>query len=285
MRGTRGTAAGRRTGARRVRAGVLVAAAVLAGGGQFAYGAWPAAAAGTAPVRACPAEALAPGLPPLAAAPSSVAVPDGVALPSSAAVFAARYPGEVQYLVAPGDWTCDVVFFSGDGGEQAFVHPGAPVANPAGTRFASVVQAVFVSGGAQTNIDLACPFVPQAAAAPNICNSPPRQGADRLHALPVHAPGVFLTAVGVPAGTREPNLPASGGPDRTVALVAFQTPGGPGQEISCTVPTAASPVPTCQAALGFFLATSTTGRQLAPSDLASALADLDAFVASYLAQP
>ncbi|MFJ8623476.1 hypothetical protein ACIRD3_11605 [Kitasatospora sp. NPDC093550] len=287
-RGMRGRAGSRRTGSRRagsrrVRAGVLVAAAALAGGGQFGSGAWPAAAAGTAPVRVCPAETLPPGLPSPAAAPASAPVPDGVVLPPSAALFAARYPGDVQYLVAPGDWTCDVVFFAGDGGEQAFVHPGPPVADPAGARFASVVQAVFVSGGAQTNIDLACPFIPQATASGGICNSPPHQGADRLHPLPVRTPGVFLTAVGVPAGTREPDLPATGGPDRTVALVTFQTPGGPGQEIGCTVPASASPVPTCQAALGHFLATSAAGRQLPPADLAAALADLDAFVAAYLA--
>ncbi|MFJ9844134.1 hypothetical protein ACIRYZ_27485 [Kitasatospora sp. NPDC101155] len=270
---------------RRRRTGVLAAAALLCAGGPLASGAAPAAAAVTVPVQACPAEQAGPGLPPLGAVPATVALPDGVALPPTAAVYGARYPGEVHYLVAPSGWTCDVVFFSADGGEEAYVHPGAPAADPANTRFTSVVQAVFVSGGAQTNIDLACGFIPQAGAAPNTCSAPPRLPADRLHPVPTHAPGLLITAAGVPPDTREPNLPTTGGPERTVALLTFQTPGGPAQEITCTVPAAASPVRTCQAALGHFLATGSAAGQLTPADLSAALTDLDAFVAAYLAQP
>ncbi|MET8628067.1 hypothetical protein ABZW30_30735 [Kitasatospora sp. NPDC004669] len=272
---------------RRSRAGVLTAAALLTAGGPLAAGAVPATAATAVavPVRACPAEQTGPGLPPPAAAPASVALPDGITLPPTAAVYAARYPGEVHYLVAPGGWTCDVVFFSADGGEQAYVHPGAPVADPADARFSAVVQAVFVSGGAQTEIDLACGFIPQAGAAPHTCNAPARLPADRLHPVATHAPGLLLAAVGVPSDTREPNLPTTGGPDRTVALVAFQSPGGPAQKITCTIPAALAPVPTCQAALGHFLATGAAAKQLTPADRSAALTDLNAFIAGYLGQP
>ncbi|MGW2372115.1 MULTISPECIES: hypothetical protein [Kitasatospora] len=266
------------------RPGVLAAAVLLAAGGLFAPGAGVASAAGSAPVRACPAETTGPGLPALGAVPATAAVPDGVDVPATAAVYGARYPGEVHFLVAPGGWTCDVAFFAADGGEEAFVHPGAAVADPTGARFDAVVQAVFVSGGAQTNIDLVCGFVPRAGAAPNTCNAPARLPADRVHSVPTSAPGLLLTAVGVPANTREPNLPATGGPNRTVALVTFQSPGGPAQAISCTLPASASPVPTCQGALGHFLATGAAAKQLTRADLAAALTDLDAFVASYLAQ-
>ncbi|MFH8383944.1 hypothetical protein ACH4E7_23855 [Kitasatospora sp. NPDC018058] len=277
-----------RSASRRSRAGILTAAALLTAGGPLAAGTVPATAAATAvtvPVQACPAEQTGPGQPPLAAAPASVALPDGVTPPPTAAVYAARYPGEVHYLVAPGGWTCDVAFFGADGGEQAYVHPGAPVADPASARFTSVVRAVFVSGGVQTDIDLACGFIPQAGAAPNTCLAPAHLPADQLHPVATHAPGLLLTAVGVPSNTREPNLPTTGGPDRTVALVVFPPPGGPAQEITCTIPAASAPIPTCQAALGHFLATGAAAEQLTPADLSAALHDLNAFVAAYLAQP
>lgn len=268
------------SGGRRLR--VLAVAVLLAAGGALVPGAGVASAAGRAPVRACPAQAGVPGPPP-GAVPASVPVPDGVDVPATAAVYGARYPGEVHFLVAPAGWTCDAVFFAGDGGEQAYVHPGAPAADPAGTRFDAVVQAVLVSGGAQTNVDLACGLLPAAGAAPNTCNAPQRSPATRVHPVPTRAPGLLLAAVGVPANTREPNLPTTGGPNRTVALVTFQSPGGPAQEIGCTLPASASPVPTCQAALGHLLATGAAAKQLTRADLAAALADLDAFTASYLA--
>ncbi|MFH9347564.1 hypothetical protein [Kitasatospora sp. NPDC017646] len=267
------------------RAGVLAAAVLLAAGGLLAPGAGTASAAGSVPVRACPAEATGPGLPPLGAVPASAPVPNGVDVPATAAVYAARYPGETHFLVAPGAWTCEVVFFAADGGEQAFVHPGAPVAAPVDARFDAVVRAVFVSGGAQTNVDLVCGLAPRAGASPNTCNAPARLPVDRVHAVPTRAPGLLLTAVGVPANTREPNLRTSGGPNRTVALLTFQSPGGPAQEISCTLPASAAPVRTCQAALGHFLATGAAAEQLTRADLAAALSDLDAFVAAYLNQP
>ncbi|MER7673965.1 hypothetical protein ABTY61_36660 [Kitasatospora sp. NPDC096128] len=270
------------SGGRRLR--VAAVAVLLAAGGSFVPGAGVAAAAGSAPVRACPARTGVPGPPP-GAVPASVPVPDGVEVPATAAVYGARYPGEVHFLVAPAGWSCDAVFFAGDGGEQAYVHPGAPAADPASTRFDAVVQAVFVSGGAQTDVDLACGLLPAAGAAPNTCNAPQRSPATRVHPVPTRAPGLLLAAVGVPANTREPNLPATGGPNRTVALVTFQSPGGPAQEISCTLPASASPVPTCRAALGHLLATGAAARQLSRADLAAALADLDAFTAGYLAQP
>ncbi|MFF2077944.1 hypothetical protein ACFVXG_24700 [Kitasatospora sp. NPDC058162] len=268
------------SGGRRLR--VLAVAVLLAAGGALVPGAGVASAAGRAPVRACPAQAGVPGPPP-GAVPASVPVPDGVDVPTTAAVYGARYPGEVHFLVAPAGWTCDAVFFAGDGGEQAYVHPGAPAADPAGTRFDAVVQAVFVSGGAQTNVDLACGLLPAAGAAPNTCNAPQRSPATRVHPVPTRAPGLLLAAVGVPANTREPNLPTTGGPNRTVALVTFQSPGGPAQEIGCTLPASASPVPTCQAALGHLLATGAAAKQLTRADLAAALTDLDAFTAGYLA--
>ncbi|MFJ8475618.1 hypothetical protein [Kitasatospora sp. NPDC094011] len=267
------------------RLAVLAAAGLLVASGSLASGAGVAAAAGTAPVRACPARASAPGLPPPGAVPATVAVPDGVVVPATAAVYGARYPGETYFLVAPAGWTCDTVFFAGDGGQQAYVHPGAPAADPADSRFDAVVRAVFVSGGAQTDVDLACGLVPAAGAAPNTCDAPARLPATRVHAVPTRAPGLLLTAVGVPANTREPNLPTTGGPNRTVALVTFQSPGGPAQEISCTVPASAASVPLCQAALGHLLATGAAAEQLSRADLAAALADLDGFVAGYLAQP
>ncbi|MBD0692994.1 hypothetical protein BG452_12065 [Streptomyces sp. CBMA123] len=235
-------------------------------------------------MRACPAQAGVPGPPP-GAVPASVPVPDGVSVPATAAVYGARYPGEAHFLVAPADWTCDAVFFAGDGGQQAYVHPGAPAADPAGTRFDAVVQAVFVSGGAQTEVDLACGLLPAAGAAPNTCNAPARLPATLVHPVPTRAPGLLPAAVGVPANTREPNLATTGGPNRTVALVTFQSPAGPAQEISCTLPASASPVATCQAALGHLLATGAAAKQLSSADLAAALTDLDAFVAGYLGQP
>ncbi|MEV7599023.1 hypothetical protein AB0O91_16725 [Kitasatospora sp. NPDC089797] len=266
------------------RLAVLAAVGLLVAGGPFTSGAGVAAAAAGVPVRACPAQAGAPGPPP-GAVPATVPVPDGVSVPATAAVYGARYPGEVHFLVAPAGWTCDAVFSAGDGGQQAFVHPGAPAADPAGTRFDAVVQAVFVSGGAQTDVDLACGLVPAAGAAPNTCNAPDRSPATRVHTVPTRAPGLLLAAVGVPAGTREPNLSGSGGPNRTVALVTFQSPGGPAQEISCTLPATASPVPLCQAALGHLLATGAASKQLSRADLTAALADLNTFVAGYLTQP
>ncbi|MFJ9776791.1 hypothetical protein ACIRVF_37100 [Kitasatospora sp. NPDC101157] len=267
------------------RAGVLAAAVLLAAGGLSAPAAGVASAAAGVPVRACPAEATGPGLPALGAVPASVPVPKGVDVPAAAAVYGARYPGETHFLVAPGGWTCDVVFFAADGGEQAFVHPGAPAADPVDARFDAVVRAVFVSGGAQTNVDLVCGLVPRAGAAPNTCNAPARLPVDQVHPVPTSAPGLLLTAVGVPAGTHEPNLPTSGGPNRTVALLTFRSPGGPAQEISCTLPAPADPVRTCQAALGHFLATGAASKQLTRTGLASALTDLDAFVAAYLNAP
>ncbi|MFD7450846.1 hypothetical protein [Kitasatospora sp. NPDC059827] len=268
------------SGGRRLR--VLGLAVLLAAGAAFVPGAGVASAAGSTPVRSCPVRAGAPGPPP-GAVPASVPAPDGVDVPATAAVYGARYPGEVHFLVAPAGWTCDAVFFAGDGGQQAYVHPGAPAADPASTRFDAVVQAVFVSGGAQTEIDLACGLLPAAGAAPAACNAPQRSPATRVHPLPTRAPGLLLAAVGVPADTREPNLPAAGGPNRTVALVTFQSPGGPAQEVSCALPASAAPVATCRAALGHLLATGAAAKQLSRADLAAALADLDAFVAGYLA--
>lgn len=268
------------------RLGVAVAAAGLA---AAVCAAAPGVAAGpggsrTVAVRACPQEPTGPGLPPLKALAAQVTLPDGVDLPAGAAVFGAQYPGDAQYVVAPGDWTCDVVFFAGDGGEQVYVHPGPRAADPLGASFTSLVQAVFVSGGVQTDVDLACPFVPQAARGGQ-CLAPPRQGADVVHAVPTGDPDLYAAAVSVPAGTREPDLAASGQapagapPGQVLALVTLAGVGGSAQSVSCALP-GPDAAGTCRAALGYFLATGTLGQKLSPGQLSAALTDLNGFVAS-----
>ncbi|MEE1785788.1 hypothetical protein PUR71_23200 [Streptomyces sp. SP17BM10] len=269
------------------RVGVVVAAAGLA---AAVCGAGPAVAAGdsgsrTVAVQACPDESTGPGMPPLKALAAQVTLPDGVTLPPGAAVFGARYPGDAQYVVAPGGWTCDVVFFAGDGGEQVYVHPGAHAADPPGASFTSLVQAVFDSGGVQTDVDLACPFIPQAVPPGGQCLAPPRQSADVVHAVRTGDPHLYAAAVSVPAGTREPNLAASGQapagtpPGRVFALVTLAGTGGAAQSISCALPGPAA-ASTCQAALGYLLATSATGQRLSAGRLSAALTDLNGFVAS-----
>ncbi|MGF1424910.1 hypothetical protein [Kitasatospora sp. LaBMicrA B282] len=228
----------------------------MAGSGQAAFAAGGAAppsssSTRTVPVQACPAEPLAPGAPSpspsLKPVAGSVPVPNGVTLPPSVTVYGASYPGDAQYLVAPSGWACDVVSFSADGGEQAYVHPGANSTDPLSAQYTSLVHAVFNSGGAQTNIDLACPFIPQATtpgggAPPNTCTAQPHQSGDVLHVVPTNTPGLYVTVVGVPVGVHEPNLaasqqaPTSGQPNPIVSLVTFQGPGGPAQEISCALP-------------------------------------------------
>ncbi|WP_280728206.1 hypothetical protein [Kitasatospora sp. MAA4] len=256
----------------------------------------PSAASRTAPVQACQGQSNGPGLPPLKALSGTVPVPDPINLPPTAAVFGASYPGDAQYLVAPSGWTCDTVFFSADGGEQAFVHPGASVADPLSAQFSSVVQAVFNSGGVQTNVDLACPFVPQATAPatpggqPGNCTAPPRQSADRVHAVATGNPGLSVAAIGVPSGVREPNLPVTtqapptgpGSPGNpVVALVVLQGPQGTAQEVTCSLPKATATAG-CQATLGYFLANSPVGQQMSSTDLANAVADLNNFISAFV---
>ncbi|MQS17022.1 hypothetical protein F7Q99_33745 [Streptomyces kaniharaensis] len=288
---------------RRRRAGALFAATALTAavcgigppGHAVAAGksGSPASAARTAPVHACPDEPLTPGLPPLKPLPNTVPLPDPVHLAAGTAVFGARYPGNTQYLVAPSDWSCDVVFFSGDGGEQAYIHPGAHTNDPLSAQYTSLVQAVFNSGGVQTDVDLACPFIPQATAPaqpggqPGTCLAKPRQPADQVHVVPTNTPGLFVTAVGVPAGVRESNIaasqqaPPSGQTNPVVALVTLQGPGGTAQEISCAMPKPAATA-NCQASLDFFLATSAVGQKLSSTDLSNAIENLNNFLASYL---
>ncbi|MGW2255581.1 hypothetical protein ACWCXH_36265 [Kitasatospora sp. NPDC001660] len=269
------------------RATVVLAATVLV---AAVCGAGPAVAAGgggsrTVTVQACPDEAVGPGLPPLKALAGRVTLPDAVSLPPGAAVFGARYPGDAQYVVAPGDWACDVVFFSADGGEQVYVHPGPHAADPPSTSYPGLVQAVFNSGGVQTDVDLACPFIPQAAQPPAQCLAPPRQAADRVHAVPTGDPGLFATAVAVPAGVRETNLAASGQvsangqPGPVVALVTLAGTGGTAQEIGCAM-TGPAAVATCRAGLDQFLAGSAVGQKLSSAQLSAAMADLNSFLAS-----
>ncbi|GAA1225889.1 hypothetical protein GCM10009665_15510 [Kitasatospora nipponensis] len=284
------------------RPAALVASAVLAtavgASGQGARAAAPAGAPATtatrsAPVQPCPTQPVEPN-PPAAATPAAtVPVPAPVDLPASSAAFGAGYPGNARYLVGPGDWTCDAVYFAGDGGEQAYLHPAPAESDPVGARFASLVQAVFDSGGAQTDVDLACPFIAQATAPttpggqPATCLAPPPQSADQVHPVATGTPGLHVAAVGVPSGVREPNIAASGqsppaGPSRpVVALVTLQGPQGTAQEISCAM-TGSTAVESCQASLGYFLATSAVGGQLSDTELAGAVADLDAFVAAFL---
>ncbi|MFE2411408.1 hypothetical protein ACFXDE_23980 [Kitasatospora sp. NPDC059408] len=268
------------------RAGVVMAAAGLA---AAVCGAAPAVAAGsdgprTVTVQACPDESTGPGLPPLKALAAQVTLPDGVNLPPGAAVFGARYPGDAQYVVAPGGWTCDVVFFAADGGEQVYVHPGPHAADPLGASYSGLVQAVFDSGGVQTDVDLACPFVPQAARGGQ-CLAPPRQAADVVHAVRTGDPNLYAAAVSVPAGTREPNLAASGQapagtpPGQVFALVTLAGTGGTAQSVGCAVPGPGA-ASTCQATLGYFLAGSAMGQKLSAGQLSAALTDLNGFVAS-----
>jgi hypothetical protein len=174
------------------------------------------------------------------------------ALPPGAVLFGTGEPGgPVVYEVAPAGASCSAAFGGADGGFGITI-TGSGSSAP-------LLNFDFDAGGAVSNAELACPYIPAVAAADvtsGFGTCPAHPVAESVHQLEGSDATDVAALVTVPVGTVDPQL---AGPDASnvpvIALIVAGLQSGPAavsgaQQASCALPDAQHSL--CIAALQLF---------------------------------